>query len=313
MGIIALCLIVLIKISPLKKDFCFSSVLASEANLFLGQKEQAETNSVAVMTINDDSFKANGPIGLYETRTTASLGEETGQRQEIIRYVVQEGETISLISQKFGLSLTTVLEANNLTSRSLISPGKELIIPQTDGPIHLVQKGESVGYLAGVYKAKTAEIILFNGLSDEGEIFAGDLLVIPNGKKPVQSVVISTPLASSYFICPIPAPCRRTQGLHWYNAIDFANNGCGETVFAAAGGQIQNTGFTNIGGNYVRILHPNSVVTYYGHLSKILVVPGQKVSQGEIIGYTGNTGYTIGVTGCHLHFEVRGAVNPFAY
>ena len=38
-----------------------------------------------------------------------------------------------------------------------------------------------------------------------------------------------------------------------------------------------------------------------------------KVKEGDIIGYVGNTGYTIGPTGCHVHFDVRGAANPFAY
>jgi len=54
------------------------------------------------------------------------------------------------------------------------------------------------------------------------------------------------------------------------------------------------------------------VVTLYGHLSVITVKNGGSVNVGEIIGYIGNTGRTRGQTGCHLHFEVRGARNPFA-
>ena len=68
-----------------------------------------------------------------------------------------------------------------------------------------------------------------------------------------------------------------------------------------------------MGGNYVRILHPNGVVTYYGHLARAAMSSGARVFQGEIIGYTGYSGYTIpaGPAGCHVHFEVRGATNPF--
>jgi len=115
------------------------------------------------------------------------------------------------------------------------------------------------------------------------------------------------PLASSYFIFPCQG--KITQGLHWYNAIDIGNK-CGSPIYAAAEGQIQKTGWTAIGGAYVRILHPNGVVTYYGHLSKILAAAGQKVSQGAMIGYMGQTGEK--ATGCHLHFDVIFAQNPLA-
>jgi len=93
----------------------------------------------------------------------------------------------------------------------------------------------------------------------------------------------------------------------------FSNKSCGEPVYAAAGGTIQRIGYHTMGGNYVRVLHPNGVVTYYGHLVRAAMSSGTKVFQGEIIGYTGHSGYTIpaGPAGCHLHFEVRGATNPF--
>ncbi|MBU0476443.1 M23 family metallopeptidase, partial [Patescibacteria group bacterium] len=62
------------------------------------------------------------------------------------------------------------------------------------------------------------------------------------------------------------------------------------------------------------IIHPNGVVTLYSHLQSISVKAGEKVSQGQGIGLIGHTGQTIpsGPQGCHLHFEVRGAENPFA-
>lgn len=71
-------------------------------------------------------------------------------------------------------------------------------------------------------------------------------------------------------------------------------------------------------GNYIMIDHGvgsdgNRLYTLYGHLSSVAVSPGQTVSQGQIIGYSGNTGNSYGA---HLHFEVRvngSAVNPMSY
>ena len=61
-------------------------------------------------------------------------------------------------------------------------------------------------------------------------------------------------------------------------------------------------------GNYIVISHPNGTQTLYAHLSGLAVVAGTSVTRGEIIGYVGSTGRS---TGSHLHFEVRGAKNPF--
>jgi len=64
-------------------------------------------------------------------------------------------------------------------------------------------------------------------------------------------------------------------------------------------------------GNYILIQH-DKFETLYGHLQEILVNEGTFVNKGDLIGYVGNTGYVIGKTGCHLHFETRGLKNPLA-
>lgn len=252
--------------------------------------------------------------------TPRVLGAIVGQldadlKPEVSRYLVEQGETIASIAEKFGVSSETILWANDLKTGAVVKPGQELIILPVSGTLHLVRPNDTLSEIASWYKGNSQEIVEFNGLESPQALFAGDILIVPNGKMPkVLPQGRLTPIANSYFIYPVTAPYRVTQGLHPFNAIDFSNGQCGESIYAAAGGTVQRTGYTSLGGNYARVLHPNGVVTYYGHLASILVSPGTRVLQGQIIGYSGYTGYTIprGPGGCHLHFEVRGAANPFA-
>lgn len=236
-------------------------------------------------------------------KTLATLQEN----KEIFEYTVQQGDTISSISQKFNISPETILWVNNLKSSSKIKPGQKLIILPVSGLIHLVEQGETLEKIAKKYKANLKEILEFNEIS-ANEILPGDILIIPNGTLPKVEKKIFSQMAFSDFICPILPPCKITQGWHFFNAVDLSNGKEGGPVLAAKEGVVQKIGFDRIAGNFIRLLHKNGVITFYGHLSEILVSPGQNVSQGEIIGKIGQTGRA---TGPHLHFEVRGAKNPF--
>jgi len=107
-----------------------------------------------------------------------------------------------------------------------------------------------------------------------------------------------------------------TNGINWgklhsRNAVDIAAS-CGNDVVASASGLVVALSFNgwNHGyGKYVQIEHLVGIKTFYAHLSSINVSLGQKVKQGDKIGEVGDTGESIG---CHLHFEVLGAKNPFA-
>ncbi len=262
-------------------------------------------------------LRASTPPGTVTPKVLGAIIGETDSdvRPEVLRYGVEQGDTSVSIAKKFGVSLNTILWANSLGINSTLAPGKELVILPVSGTLHLVRPGDTLSEIASWYKVDAFDIEQFNNLSSSVALFAGDILIVPNGVMPATLPRGRlTPIANSYFIWPIPAPHRITQGLHPFNAVDMSNGICGEPVYAAAGGEIQKTGYTWLGGNYVRILHPNGVVTYYGHLSAILAVAGSRIFQGQIIGYIGHTGVTVpsGSSGCHVHFEVRGAANPFA-
>jgi hypothetical protein len=210
----------------------------------------------------------------------------------------------------FNVSTNTILWANGIKNNTL-KVGQDLIVLPVSGVFHIVKSGETISGIAQRYKAEKNEIILCNEI--EEEISVGDILVVPGGEMPkpiVPKPAASSSYAGTSWLIP-PASGTISQGLHWHNAVDIANN-CGTRtpIYAAGSGTVQQTGYHGVAGNYIRIIHSNGVVTFYGHLSRFAVVSGQRVNQGNLIGYMGNTGFTIGRTGCHVHFEVRGASNP---
>ncbi len=311
----------------LEKGFYFSAFASEISNTSFDQflfapidgKRPATLESPELNIIQGNSLLASVPPTMVTSQVLGViLGDnpEPEIRKEIIEYIIQPGDTLSLIAQNHNISLETLLWANDLSKNSNIKTGQKLIIPPISGVIHYVQSGDTISEIARTYKGKIEEIVTFNELLNENDIYIGDILIVPGGTMPAkaQPVPANIPLVDSQFIPPVSSPYIITQGLHWYNAIDFSHSGnsCGKLVFAVAGGKVQKTGYHRISGNYVRILHPNGIVTFYGHLSFITAKNNSQVNVGEIIGYIGNTGYTLGRTGCHLHFEVRGTRNPFA-
>jgi murein DD-endopeptidase MepM/ murein hydrolase activator NlpD len=87
----------------------------------------------------------------------------------------------------------------------------------------------------------------------------------------------------------------------------------GTPIYATADGMVGRAGWANGYGNLVELEHGRGIQTRYGHLSSILVQPGQRVKRGELIARMGSTGRS---TGNHLHYEVRldgSAVNPMPF
>lgn len=87
----------------------------------------------------------------------------------------------------------------------------------------------------------------------------------------------------------------------WHNGLDVAN-GFGTSIGAADGGVVTYAGWRSDGlGIAVFIDHGGGLQTWYGHFSRVVVVPGQTVAKGQLLGYMGSTGRS---TGPHLHFMV---------
>jgi murein DD-endopeptidase MepM/ murein hydrolase activator NlpD len=87
----------------------------------------------------------------------------------------------------------------------------------------------------------------------------------------------------------------------------------GTPVKAAADGIVVSANWNYGYGRCVIIEHGNNYQTLYGHLSRIDVIEGQEIRQGDVLGAVGNSGKS---TGSHLHYEVRigsTPVNPYRF
>ena len=97
-----------------------------------------------------------------------------------------------------------------------------------------------------------------------------------------------------------------------HSGIDIAGS-AGSEVLAADSGTVAVATYSSSYGNYVTIYHSNGDYTLYAHMSSLAVSAGQSVTQGDVIGYVGSTGWA---TGPHLHFEIRvngSTVDPLSY
>jgi murein DD-endopeptidase MepM/ murein hydrolase activator NlpD len=99
-----------------------------------------------------------------------------------------------------------------------------------------------------------------------------------------------------------------------HKGIDLSTYRQGDVIVATADGQVVTVDYDATGfGNYVIIKHKHGFYTRYGHMQQFRVTTGQRVQQGEAIGYIGNTGLS---TGPHLHYEVHigsDVVDPLKY
>jgi len=242
-------------------------------------------------------------------------------------YVVRPGDTISTVAKMFNVSSNTILWANDLTSKSTLKQGQTLVILPVTGITYTVKKGDTIQGIAKKYSADVEEILNYNDLALNATLVVGNEVIIPDAEMAAPVVTATRkitaikneplldgwgwPAYPGFFACPAPG-ARVSQKLHGHNGVDLAAPK-GAQLRASAGGTViiaRANGAWNGGyGNFIVILHDNGTQSLYAHMSTATVTNGQKVTKGQLVGYIGMTGLT---TGPHVHFEIRGAQNPFS-
>lgn len=268
-------------------------------------------------TVMDDDEDV-GAIIVGDSAVLNNANPESGvlvSRDGILVYKVQKGDTLSGIAANFGISLNTIYWANKSAKGKALSIGQEITILPVSGVIHQVQPGETLNTIANAYGVTEPRIMKYNKRVIARGIGVGTNLIVPDAKPQTGLASAATtvlPDLRGYFA--IPTSGWNWGKLHNYNAVDIAN-ACGTPIYAAAEGLV--TAVTGVEwnegyGSYIIIEHPNGTKTRYSHNERNAVSVGDYVAQGDLIAYIGNSGNTHGPTGCHLHFEVMGARNPFA-
>lgn len=239
----------------------------------------------------------------------------TADDDTISIYVVRDGDTLSEIAKMFNVSINTIKWGNDLTKNTL-TPGQTLVILPITGVQHVVKKGDTLQSIAKLHKGDLEEVLRYNNLAVNAKLVVGDVITVPDGEVVTVSSSVTRKSSvsggvsiSGYYIRPLVGGIR-SQGIHGHNGVDIASS-FGTNILASAAGEViisRGSGYNGGYGAYIVIKHPNGTQTLYAHLSATLVGVGERVYQGQVIGKMGSTGKS---TGNHLHFEVRGAKNPF--
>ncbi|MBX4192177.1 peptidoglycan DD-metalloendopeptidase family protein [Candidatus Parcubacteria bacterium] len=268
-----------------------------------------------------DITVVDGSALLAESTPSVDSSElEHPASSQISVHVVREGETLSEIASMYGVKINTIIWANDIQGR-YIHPGQELIILPITGVRHTVASGETLASIVKKYKGDLNETAQYNEIATNADLAVGTIIIIPDGvvapaptasgvTAPVRSVGGGA-AAAGYYMWPVPGGVL-TQGLHGFNGVDIgAHSGIGTAIVAAADGTVivaKSGGYNGGYGSYVVLQHSNGTQTLYAHASQVLVTVGDQVSRGQTIERMGMTGKA---TGPHVHFEVRGAANPF--
>lgn len=272
-------------------------------------------------------------------------------RTEMVKYVVQKGDTVSEIAEMYGLKSKTIYAANYEILQDdphSLQPGQELKILPMDGVYWEWLGGIPFGQWAAYFNVKPEDIINYpaNNLDpatvgdpQNANIKEGTFLIVPNGEyqyhTPGQMPLgitrdnpASAQVAGNGSCGPVsggavgtgtfayPTDKHTLSGFDYsveshHLGLDFAA-GLGVNIYATDGGVVVYAGENSYGyGNMIMIDHGTGFQSLYAHLSAIFVGCGESVSQGQTIGSAGSTGRS---TGPHLHFEVRTmstVINPW--
>lgn len=314
-----------------------AQLLDMEKEVF-DEKNYQEKTGILAMDFADTVFGYENVVGKEELADTAAqVKEVTKEKETNTIYVVEAGDCLSIIAEKFETSVDSIMSLNELSGEDApVYTDQELIVAVPRPDISL-KVSQGIVYEEN-YEAEDQVIKNDGWYTNRREVrqegAAGlrrvnDIVVSENGieisrvtehtqiiTEAVPKIVEEGTIVPPSYIKPLGGG-RFTSGFgsRWgrvHKGVDWATP-IGTNVYASSGGTVSIAGAVRGYGYAVYINHPDGRQTRYGHLSKVLVSPGQHVEQGQSIALSGNTGRS---TGPHVHFEILingSQVNPLDY
>lgn len=120
---------------------------------------------------------------LLSAQADNSIVKDPEEGGGVTIYTIAEGDTVSGIAAKYGITVNTILWANDLPNVDSIKPGDQIFILPVAGLSYTVAVGDTVDSIASKYKADRGNIISYNTLPANGELTVGDTIMIPGGNK----------------------------------------------------------------------------------------------------------------------------------
>jgi murein DD-endopeptidase MepM/ murein hydrolase activator NlpD len=281
-----------------------------------GMGGMMEVDGAVGGSVDGEEYKAFDDATLYKP---VAVDTSVSDASRLLKsYVVQQGDTLTAIASRFGVSMMTIWWANDLKAKDDLHVGQKLVIPPVSGLVVTVAEGDTLESLAAKYKIDTQSIVEVNDLQ-EPTLVIGQKLILPDAvgapiatppptpkpaAKPVPKKTTggSVTYTGGSWAWPVRGHYYISQYFHYGHwAIDIASD-YGNPVVAARNGKVVFAGWKNNGGGWqVWLSMGNGMYTGYYHMSALLTAGGRSVSKGQQIGRIGQSGHA---TGPHLHFEV---------
>jgi murein DD-endopeptidase MepM/ murein hydrolase activator NlpD len=325
----------------------FVSWASYSTGSFMAARSQIQEKDRAIAKVSLENQKISSEFSLLK-QDLVRMKEEDGDLSEYAEFVIQQYSDnniagLSSVSAKGeGENHTMMFERINFLEQRIAELRKEneefvdTIRQVTDGKISELQRAISLTGLDRRTLTNRYEDEVEQSEKDadetEGakggpfvpyraaELFEGEKREVLNDVEELlklRAILDIIPLSKPIDTDEISSGFGRridpfTRRLAQHLGVDFSGP-VGAKVYATSDGTVSRTGWQGAYGNLVEVDHGIGLSTRYGHLSKILVEEGDKVSEGQLIAIQGSTGRS---TGNHLHYEVRyndRALNPLNF
>lgn len=180
-------------------------------------RNQADSDSITLSIVPNDS------TALAKPQIVATAEKS---KQDIIHYVVQQGDTIDSLAKKFGVSASSIRWSNNINGNN-VGVGVKLVIPPVNGIVYTVKSGDTPASVANKFQADERQIIVYNDAEING-LQAGEQIIVPNGKVAAPVLTYGSFLATyggngyDYGYCTWYVANRVAVPTNWGNANTWA-------------------------------------------------------------------------------------------